>query len=178
MTKKTVDGQLQTSVYKMEDGKNLQELAKEVTEESYSEQQLNNSLPDDYNFQLFYNRYTYTPKWKSFIEPLAEKSQAILFTENSAQQNYVLFIETKDTKNIYAVTGGYGHNAIRKYIDNDFGLDVLSRLIKKEDKILKSARERNFVGGIPRCFWSGSRVSSPAWRPAKQRIAAASTRRT
>lgn len=132
----------------MEMGTAFVDLVSSVLVHDYEEQQLEANLPEGYDFRLFHLRYSFTPKWKFFIEPIVKSNQNILATKSSAQQNYVLLIKVNNTKNIYAVTGGYGHNAIREFTSADFGLDVLSRFIKKEDKILKSAKERNFVGGI------------------------------
>lgn len=145
MSKKSVEGNLQISIYKMAKDKTIDDLKSCVIEAGYLEQKLKNPTQDGYSFLLFHKYQKFTPKWKSFIAPIVALSEPILATAMSAQQNYILFIY--NAKIIFAVTGGYGHNAIRENIDDNFGLDVLSRFIKKEDKILKSSRERSFVGG-------------------------------
>lgn len=142
-----VEGQQQISIYKIESGISLSDLTLLIPKK-YKEQTLNGKPAPGYNLKLFHERYLYTPKWKPFVAPIVQSGQEILSANNSAQQNYVLLLEADSAKSVYAITGGYGHNAIREYINNDFGLDILARLIKKEDKILKAAREKNFVGGI------------------------------
>lgn len=59
-----------------------------------------------------------------------------------------MLILNNSSKNLYAVTGGLGYHAIQEFIDDDFGVDILSRLISKEDKILKSVKEKSVMGGI------------------------------
>lgn len=140
--------QQQISIYRMEPGRSLSALAETVLSQGYNEQELNEEPAAGYVLRLFYQSYKFTPRWRSFLQPIVREDQKILATKDSAQQNYVLFLQVSDTANIYAITGGYGHNVIREYTNNDFGLDILSRVIHKEDKVLKAARERNFVGGI------------------------------
>src|SRR5690606_29839351 len=50
---------------------------------------------------------------------------------------------------VYVITGGmHSYSAIQDLIQDDFGVDILSRLIEKKDKILKAVREKSVMGGI------------------------------
>ncbi len=54
----------------------------------------------------------------------------------------------EESNNFYLITGGQGYFSIQKFIDSNFGIDIISRLINKEEKIIKVVKERSFVGGI------------------------------
>ncbi|MFC6037190.1 DUF6119 family protein, partial [Hyphococcus aureus] len=114
----------------------------------YSEQKLTQSSINNNNLRLFYKRYPMTPKWKGFLADVTAKTEAALEEDQSRQENFVLLMENQATQSLYALSGGYGHSAISKYINVDFGLDVLARLVTKDEKSLKSTKEKSLVGGI------------------------------
>jgi len=71
-----------------------------------------------------------------------------LSADKSYSEHFVLTLFHKEKGILYAVTGGLGYSPIQEFADNDFGIDVFSRLLKKEDKILKGTREKGFGGSV------------------------------
>ncbi len=137
---------LQISIYKIEDGQTLDDLGKLATEKKFIEQSLAAESKDGFDIKLYYQNKTSYPKWKGFAESVAAVGEKILQKDKSWIEGFVLLLSKNDK--IYAVTGGHGHFVIQDCINRDFGIDVFARLIKRDDKILKSAREKSLVGGV------------------------------
>lgn len=138
----------QVAVYKIEEEYKLLQVTQIILEEKYKTQELKKSISKDFNLSLFYKEFEYTPKWKKFISPIVLEGEKILTLSAAKQENYILLLENKKSKNIFAITGGYGYGVISGCACSDFGINVLSRFITKEDKIIKSTREKSLVGGI------------------------------
>lgn len=47
---------------------------------------------------------------------------------------------------IYAMTGGYGNYYIRKFIENNYGLNLIPKLISKDYPVVKKVMENNLTG--------------------------------
>lgn len=153
---------LQTSIFKLRDF--LQELddtnrLKKYTIDlkflrerflanNYLPQKLNTTNIEGYDLELFYSFWPSPIKWKEFISPIVGKGEIILDHKKSYSEGYILLISMKKSKTIYAIAGGFGYLSLQLYCDNEFGLDILSRLIKTDDKVLKAVKERNFTGGV------------------------------
>lgn len=104
---------------------------------------------ENFDFQLFYQIHRGSPpKWKNFLESIAKAGSSVLGEHVGFHESFILVIAHKASGNLYAITGGVGHFAIQNFIDEEFGIDILSRLIKKDEKVLKSVKEMSFVGGI------------------------------
>tara|TARA_R110000868_G_scaffold159618_4_gene388587 strand:- start:300 stop:2051 length:1752 start_codon:yes stop_codon:yes gene_type:complete len=137
---------LQVSIYKIAEGETIETLCEKAIGRKFSEQTLAVTSKDGFDLKLYYQVKPSDPKWKGFAEAVAASGADILQQKKSWMEGFVLFL-SKDDKS-YAVTGGHGHFVIQDCIDADFGIDIFSRLIKKEDKILKSTREKSLVGGV------------------------------
>ncbi len=147
---------LQISVYKInnesdlfsENGSHFSAITEHVKAKGFDSQNINNSN-NDYQMRLFYKKNPLNPKWKGFLSTVVEDNQDILKTNQSWAESFVMILEKNSTNNLYAVVGGLlGYHAVEDFIDDDFGVDILSRLITKEDKILKSVKEKSVMGGI------------------------------
>ncbi len=126
----------------------IQYLRRLFLKKGYKEQGTQSNLSNTFNSYLFFKRNKSQIRWKEFIANIAEKNAAILKHKQTNNESYILICENQTTNKIYATTGGYGHTAISDIIEGDFGLEILSRLIKAEDKTLRSTKEKNFTGGI------------------------------
>jgi len=152
-----LEEKLQIAIYKindesdlfLEDKNNLLVLTEHIKEKGFVNQKLNPHLNNDYRIELFYKRNPLNSKWKSFLNIVAEEDQDILKTNQSWAESFVMILLNNSSNNLYAIASGLsGYYAIEDFIDDDFGVDILSRLITKEDKILKFVREKSVVGGI------------------------------
>ena len=126
----------------------IQYLQKLFKTKDYKEQVIQANLSNDFNIYLFFKRTPSYIRWKEFIENIADTNAAILKHKKTNNESYVLLCENKTTKKIYATTGGFGHTALQGIVEGDFGLEILSRLMKAEDKTLRSTKEKNLTGGI------------------------------
>lgn len=141
------EGKLQIGIYKIEED-HIIHLPSIISQKGFRQQELVHGEISGYKLELFYQKKPSDPKWKDFLCSLAKEGQAVLDEKQSWSESFILLLLDNSQKNLYAVTGGPGFFAIQDYIYEDFGIDVFSRLIKKEDKILKGTREKSFVGGI------------------------------
>lgn len=49
-------------------------------------------------------------------------------------------------KEIYAVTGGYGSNYINKFVEKNYGLYLLPKVVQKNNPVVKSIIQNNLLG--------------------------------
>jgi uncharacterized protein (TIGR04141 family) len=146
MTEKN-NTEFQFSLYKLREEITIDDIQDSINESKtyYEEQEL---LEKYKHHSLFYNQNSTTPTWKSFAIGIAKKNEDISKKNQSASESYCLVMNKENTSSLYAITGGFGHNLISKHIDEEFGIDILSRLVKSDEKALKSSRERTLTGGI------------------------------
>lgn len=137
----------QTAIYKIRDNFSINDLTKFIKDKHYSSQRLQISEKDGYTFYLFHSSKDSYPKWKNFFQGIVEQGQDIL-KHISKIEGFVLLLNKKSKSSIYAITGGIGYFAIQDFVDSQFGIDILSRLIKKEDKIIKAVKENSTIGSV------------------------------
>jgi uncharacterized protein (TIGR04141 family) len=137
---------LQIAIYKMEVDISLEEAQEIAKSKGFTEQSLDTPSVSGFKLNLYYQSKPSFPKWKEFVQAITKTDEPIAQGGKSRTEGFVLFLSKTDR--LYAITGGHGHFVIQDRIDRNFGIDVFSRLIKKEDKILKSTREKSIVGGI------------------------------
>ena len=114
----------------------------------FKEQLILPNLSKKYEIKVYYKKTTNPIKWKEFIGTIVTQDQDILKSTNSTSESYVIILFNPLTKKYFASTGGYAHVTIQEIATNDFGLEILSRIIKADDKALRSSKERNLTGGV------------------------------
>lgn len=114
----------------------------------YKSQKVTPNLHANYEIRLYFKKQTTDIKWKEFIKSIAVAGEAILKNDKSSSESYILILKSKKRNCYYASTGGSGHTVIQDIATNDLGLQILSRILKPEDKSLRAAKERTLVGGI------------------------------
>ncbi|MFH1309762.1 MAG: DUF6119 family protein [Candidatus Omnitrophota bacterium] len=142
------DSKLQISIYKIEDDHNVNEMVAALEKQGFEGQELEAREVEKYRIKLYYQLKPTNPKWKFFFNSIIKTNQKILEENKSRTEGFVLLLHNTDNDNLYAINGGCGYFAIQEYIQDDFGMDIFSRLINKDDKILKAAKEKLVVGGI------------------------------
>lgn len=89
------------------------------------------------------------PQWKgliaSFIDATDEEEQLEYdgICSNISISYILLYIKGNG---IYAMTGGYGSHYIENYIEKNFGLYLLPKLISKQTAVVKGVNEKNLTG--------------------------------
>lgn len=149
------DDKIQIAIYKIDiesdlfhqDESHLSVLENQAQIKGYVSQKLGIKF-DNYQVKVYYKKNPLKPKWKNFFGKFIVENQDILKSNQSFSESFVMFISSEETGSLYAVTGGSGFHIIQDFVDDNFGVDILSRLIKKEDKILKSVKEKSVIGGI------------------------------
>lgn len=101
-------------------------------------------IKDD-NFTVWsycYNEKKEKNYWKAFLpKGLGEKQNFDVY-----EFSYVLFLKYNDE--YYCVIGGSGMTAIKKYLDNSFGIDVYQHFAKPKEDLLIDLSIRSIAGNI------------------------------
>ena len=93
-------------------------------------------------FEGFLFASTSTPSWFDCINELNNTEKNINF--DNVSSSYILLKETKNS--IYGITGGYGHNYIKEHIEKGFGLNLIPKLVKSNESIVKKVVEDRLTG--------------------------------
>ena len=112
------------------------------------ENQIIEANPENIELKLLYKKEPRNPKWKTFLKEITKDQEPVSMPNKSSGESFVLLIKKTSNNQIYAIAGGQGYFAIQDFIDQNFGMNIISRLIHKEDKIIKSTKEKSVMGGI------------------------------
>lgn len=91
--------------------------------------------------------------YKTYHHPMWEEMARSLLPEETrneedflvnANVSYILLYVYKE--NIYAMTGGYGNHLIKDYIEKNWGLHLLPKLLKNDDGVIRQVKENNLFG--------------------------------
>lgn len=83
------------------------------------------------------------PTWVKFLKPILDDDSR-LFKANNSTTSFVCFIEYNG--HIYAYTGGQGHTVLKKYVYEQFGLELLIKLVERDSKVIKEIQDRGVTG--------------------------------
>ena len=115
-------------------------------EKWFLEQNLKSGLEfNNFNVKVFYSQKPSTPKWIGFLRPILDANAELLCGRNLII-SLVAFIYNEN--DIFAISGGQGNYLISNFINPDFGLDIISRLISEDSKVIKSLDERGLTGRL------------------------------
>jgi uncharacterized protein (TIGR04141 family) len=114
----------------------------------FKEQSILPNLSSKYEIKVYYKKTSNPIKWKGFISTIVKPTEDIIKNIDSTSESYVIILFNLLTQKYFASTGGYAHVTIQEIATNDFGLEILSRIIKSDDKALRSSKERNLTGGV------------------------------
>jgi uncharacterized protein (TIGR04141 family) len=117
-----------------------------ILEKGFEKQNTSSAQQTLPNVSIYYKQQPTTPKWKDFFKPHVDLSEKIIKAKQSASESFVMLIKEGD--NLYAVTGGFGFHVVQDFIEDGFGLEVISRLVNPNDRVLLSSRDKSMVGGL------------------------------
>ncbi|WP_438498480.1 DUF6119 family protein [Paenibacillus sp. IHBB 3054] len=114
--------------------------------ESFREQQLVEDF-DTKGLQvnIFYSEKHRKPQWADFLIPILSNDSKLLKSKNK-DNSFVMFVS--DEEHLYAVSGGQGNFMIQDYINSNFGLELLTKLISENSQVVKALSERGIAGSI------------------------------
>lgn len=97
-------------------------------------------------YYIFFIKSRREPIWKSLILNLMEMTEEneTIFKIFNDSSSYIIFKIVADE--IYVMTGGRGSNYISKFIEKNFGLYLLPKLIQRNNPVLKRIVENNTSG--------------------------------
>lgn len=152
---------IQTAIYlinndQFEDEKSCEDIITEIVQnynenldnwhERYEIQPVNPQFElGDLQIRVYYSSKLREPKWKGFLRPVLDNSAKLLRGQNR-EVSYVTFVF--NDQHIFAISGGQGTFLIQDYIDSNFGLDLLVRIISSNSQVIKSLTDRGMTGSI------------------------------
>lgn len=152
---------IQTNIYLLKDqvriyekGKitfhdvNYEFLKKFLKKRDFIEQKVKESLDTKYEIKVFHKKVRSSVKWKDFISKVVVEGETILKENKPWIESFIILFFNNDTNRILASTGGYANTTMQEIATTDFGIEILARIVKVDDKTLKSTKERNLTGGI------------------------------
>lgn len=124
----------------------------EDAEEYYPETKLKKEVYNNYTVVIYYShpiiKYN---KWEDFFSPVLE-DKSDTFSNNGKSKyvgkylSFVCFLY--DENNIYALCMGKGYLVIERFIIDDFGFDLLTKLIKPDSALLRQTTANNLSGVV------------------------------
>lgn len=108
-----------------------------------------NVLISDYDeFTLMLIKSKRNPIWKNMVEYMINNGKIIEDIDNkkiiNESTSYILF--TIVDNKIYAMTGGRGANYISKFIEKNYGLYLIPKIVDKNNPIIRKVVENNITG--------------------------------
>lgn len=93
-------------------------------------------------YKLYTRKATSIPEWQNTLDVLVKD----LERDKNASQSFVLFMKVSNVT--FVATAGQGYNVLWKVKDYEFGFELLSRLIEKNDDVVKRVNDRFFTGNV------------------------------
>lgn len=102
-------------------------------------------VKEEFTYYLYlYNSNEIVSDWQEFLpSELAQDSSEFM----QQKLSLILFIET-DREEVFCLIGGSSYQVILPFIDQSFGLDTYSRIMKPEYDELASIKSRGITGAI------------------------------
>lgn len=140
-----IDSQLEE--LNKEDKNAWENIQKIITNCKYNPErlELKNDFLNKYDRECYKLHYPNTIGWEKFVDEFLENKLSL---NTSINNSILLLLKPKEqTDDIFVIGfGNLAYFAIQKYIDTNFGLDILSRIIDPNSNIVKSAKGQNVVG--------------------------------
>lgn len=135
--------QIDTSIYS---GMDFNDIVNDIVYHApYDEQKLVKKAIDGYRIRVYYHRNPHLPAWQSFFVGVVAPGEPML-KHNVISAAFICFIDAKP--NIFAIAGGQGTFELQGHIITNFGMEILSKLIKRDSKVIKGLQERGVTGTI------------------------------
>ncbi|KLU65673.1 hypothetical protein DEAC_c23030 [Desulfosporosinus acididurans] len=114
--------------------------------ESFLEQELREGLDlQGFSMKVYYSEKNRVPKWQGFLRPILNEDVDLLSGRNK-DVSFVAFVF--DENNLFAVSGGQGNFIVQDYINQNFGIEIISRIISENAKVIRSLNERGLTGAV------------------------------
>lgn len=109
--------------------------------------QFGKCVPHRYYKKLHFHFYSFNTvsghsTWKQFFPDFISQHHSFRIQTFS----FILFVHNK--REIYALVGGHSSFAIKRFVDDNFGLDIVARTIKPGSDIVHLADLRGITGNI------------------------------
>lgn len=115
---------------------------------------------EGFELKIYSSSKRAAPSWQPFLKPALAKNSTLATCKNTIYR-FLCFIGVDD--HIYLITGGIGtFHSINDFVSQQFGLDILIRIIDKNSPVVKGIQDRGVTGvilGQSRYFRDDQRLS-------------------
>jgi hypothetical protein len=111
----------------------------------YKNQRIVRNLPPEFELRLYHAVKRYPPRWKPFLEEILGDKSPLLNIRNTTH-TYLCFILFKE--DIYAITGGSASLALDRFVVQNYGLEIITRIFKKNSKVVRATKNKEVTGSI------------------------------
>ncbi len=117
-----------------------------IDESKFYEKKIRPEIQEKQEVEIraFTREIPHPPEWLAFIRPYFMESTEF---KNFKRFDLILTVKTK-TGNIFIFTGGTGYHAISKFLDPNFGIEILERVIDPDLNKIESINEKGIVGDV------------------------------
>lgn len=136
------------TIYQLNTKKKWQKIINEFNKDKTEDKKFkikhnkNKKFKNIIEYKLYVRAASTTPDWERTLSELVEDLDGISNINNS----YVLFLRIG--KESYVATGGQGYSVLEKDKNFNFGIELLSRLIDKNESVIKRISNRYIAGNI------------------------------
>lgn len=100
---------------------------------------------EEFDFRLFYYQKQQPPMWRDFFSKIVLPNSQINAALNS-NATYVGFIGYKN--NVFAFFGGQGNFIIQQYTEQNFGLEIICRILPPNHNAIKAIQDIAVFGSV------------------------------
>lgn len=117
----------------------------EETAFHFKEQPLAENDIKNYEIKIYHALKSRWPKWRTFFKNIVA-NEADINKSRNMYSSFIAFISYND--DIFAISGGLGNFSLPRFAVQDFGMEILVRIIKKDHKVIKGLQDRGVTGNI------------------------------
>jgi uncharacterized protein (TIGR04141 family) len=111
----------------------------------YKEQPLKRIMNDEFRVKIFHAIKVLPARWRTFFQNII-KEEADLNKSKNMYSSFIAFIGYKE--DIFGIAGGHGNFSLPRFGIQDFGMEILTRIIKKDHKVIKGLQDRGVTGNV------------------------------
>ncbi|MBC2106432.1 DUF6119 family protein [Listeria booriae] len=141
------------AIYKLDilEDKSISSVAKKIIKDYQQEQEFKyrkktlTSVNDErFQCELYIRIQETLPTWAGFVRDIVKKANGMNLKNRT--HSFILFV--KYNQQYFAIAGGLGYQVIRDYKTENYGMEILSKIIEPHEAIIESYDNLNFTGKI------------------------------
>lgn len=108
-------------------------------------QRLNPDVDINHKIRIYFDCNKRPPKWQPFLKDILHDISPIHICINTTN-SFLCFIQLDAA--IYGISGGLGSFILERYASDNFGLELLVRILPKDSKTIRQIQDRGVTGVV------------------------------